>query len=108
METQVLLGHVRSPRSRQGNGGPQLRVQDAIQKQPGGFEPWLENVEHTPFLKPDLAGDGEKLGHTRDGRSQIWAQKCCGLSQRSIINEGGEYEGSLKIFRKKKASCLGL
>lgn len=101
METQVLLGHVRSPPSRQDNGGPQLRVQDAIQKQSGGSEPRMENVEGPPFLKPDLAGGGEKLGHTRDGRSQIWAQKCCSQSQGSI-SEGGEYEGTLKAFRKKK------
>ena len=101
METQVLLGHVRSPPSRQDNGGPQRRVQEAIQKQSGGSEARLENVERTPFLKPDLAGGGEKLGHMRDGRSQIWAQKCCGLSQGSV-SEGGEYERTLMTLRKKE------
>lgn len=99
-ETQVLLGHARSPLSRQGNGGPQLRVQDAIHKQPGGSEPWLGNVQHTPFLKPDLAVDGEKLGHSRDGKFQIWVQKCCVRSQRSV-SKGEEHE----ILRPESGQC---
>lgn len=67
-KTQDLLDHGERPPSTQSGEGLQLRMQDAIQRLPGGLEPSTQTVECTPFLKPDILIEGESLGQGSTSR----------------------------------------